>query len=226
MTYSCSQNSHPNTESASNRFQSCLYEISGFQSYWYLLRRELIAKGCFQTVDCMDHNVYQVIPYHEDVVAQGIIFGSISTEILTHPEIKDHKGNGLAVLLKLRLLEAHEPRNEYELALQWRHQMHNFPNILEEQPGNFDYFISRYSFLLSQIRKVPEVGNHLTEKEVTRHCLKSFLSSRHTKPVTKLLQLRGVSSHSFHEFHSMKKELVEAIERTNCKNVKSYLRKH
>ncbi|GMG24736.1 unnamed protein product [Ambrosiozyma monospora] len=96
--------------------------------------------------------------------------------------------------------------------------MHNFPNILEEQPGTYDYYISRYSFLLSQIGKVPEVANYLTEKEVTRHCLKSFMSSRHTKSVTKLLQLRGVSSHSFHRFNDMKEELIEAIQRTDKKH--------
>ncbi|GMG20053.1 unnamed protein product [Ambrosiozyma monospora] len=211
---------YPTTESTSKRHHHLkLHEFSEFPNYWYLLRRELLSKGCLKTVDCMDRNVYKQIPYHEDVIAQGIIFGSISTKILVHPKIKDHKGDGLAVLLKLRLLgEYREPRNEYELALEWRHQMHNFPNILEEQPDNYDYYISRYTFLLSQIRKVPDVGNYLTELEVTRHCLKSFMSSRNTKSVTKLLRMRGVSSHSFHTFNDMKEELVEAIQRTNKKN--------
>ncbi|GME75324.1 unnamed protein product [Ambrosiozyma monospora] len=92
--------------------------------------------------------------------------------------------------------------------------MHRFSNILEEQPGVYDFYIERYTCLLSMIRKVPEVGQYLSEKEVIRHCLKNFLASRHTKPATKLLQLRGVNLQSFHRFSDMMEELVEAIQRT------------
>ncbi|GME80354.1 unnamed protein product [Ambrosiozyma monospora] len=133
---------------------------------------------------------------------------------MNHVEKSKESGDGLAVLLKLRLLQSREPINEYELALEWRQTMHRFPNILEEQPCVYDFSIERYTFLLSQIRKYPLVGFYLSEKEVTEHCLKSFLSSRHTKSVTQLLQLRGVSSQSFQRFNDMKEELLEAIQRS------------
>ncbi|GME81805.1 unnamed protein product [Ambrosiozyma monospora] len=83
--------------------------------------------------------------------------------------------------------------------------------------GSYDYYLSRYSFLVSQIEKFPKVRKFLTEKEVTRHCLKNFMDSEHTKPVTKVLERRAFSSKSFNKFGDMKTQLVSAIDRSEEK---------
>ncbi|GME79770.1 unnamed protein product [Ambrosiozyma monospora] len=124
---------------------------------------------------------------------------------------------GLAVLLKLRKLDSRVPRNSYQLTSQWRQQLHHYPDFLEEKPGDYSYFISKYSNLVSRIRKAPHVAYYLTEKEITRHCLKNFLSSKTTKPVAKVLERRGLYYKSFDEFEAMKKELFSSIERSEQK---------
>ncbi|GMG20525.1 unnamed protein product [Ambrosiozyma monospora] len=206
-----------NAESTSKPDHLELKDICGFQSYWTLLRSELRSKGCIRTVDCLDNNNYRKICHHEYGIAQEIIFGSINAEVLNHPELKNHNGDGLAVLLKLRFLVAYESENGYQLAVRWRSRMHDFPKILEEHPGDYDYYLSRYLWLVSRIGRFSKVGKYLTEKEITRHCLKSFLASKYTKPATKVLEKRGFSSKSFNKFEDMKTELISAIERSEQK---------